>query len=1035
MARSLVNNIAAVENLELLACNYRTGKYREETHKGRQYLVVPMTMIVPGVLNGSKGRLLYPPDEVGKDPSSWNGVPITYYHPSKDGKPVSASHPGIEEAQGIGFVRSPTTGEKLKGEAWIDVEKANKLDPRVVNAVRAGKLMEISTGLYTKNIKAPPGSHHNGKRYDYTARNYRPDHLAILPDQRGACSISDGCGLGVNSVVTDNDWTEWNRRKRRGSVTGRNLKPEHKEFASKSTVHDKALKSAIAFGKGSKAHERKEAQRDASADVRKANMQLKHTQSAVKMASAHADGKHAIRRDASALVRAHLDAAKLHAKHGDAKNSAKSTEKAKQAAVGYSQTRAAQHEKVAKAFAKAGNHEMAAHYKARAQFHHQHISKLTGGTHNELSVNQYMPTGEREYMTTQLWLTYNERWPQKKRDELDESDFAGPHESFPIKTQKDVNSAARLIGHAEDPESVKSRIRSIAKRKGLTLPSSWTENSNPKGINQYTKAAGAAHAASEKAWDSTKFTKDTGANGAYSTRAHSNAVAYSHAGKHMEAAKSHREAVAFHERRGGPDKGTKASQGYHVEAIKLHKEAEGLHLKAHKLQDPSHNQEVKFFLTDNAMSHEELRGKLDKAIRSKLTQNDPTPYIHEVHDDHVKYLQQGQMMKCNYKTDDGTDEVRLSKAKPMKQVVSYEEAEPDADTLQNSNPRGINQYTSGQAKSAMESAGGKYSGSKKATTRVNTFSKGKKINMEVVSHFHKAVSDTPGAAAVKLHAHLSEQGHSVTSPHARGIKGSWQVTTRTAGGDSHHYRFSPPKSTQNSQRRTDRQPSHNSNRKGDAMKLTANQRTAVIEELVGNQGCGCFNEEDKDYLGGLSDERLSQLQENHEAHVLENADPDEDDDDDGEEEVQPKKDKTAMNSERTPSKRMTVEEFRATAPPEILEAVDNAARVNSREKTKVIDKLVAHLTDKKTKERLTANLQKESLDQLEDRLLLIPEPAKVKPAQMKSVYGPTGNRLGLADDDSTNNGEEDDVMVMAPQRIDFVELSKTHSTNGHAHKN
>jgi hypothetical protein len=31
------------------------------------------------------------------------------------------------------------------------------------------------------------------------ARNYRPDHLAVLPDQRGACSLTDGCGVMVNT--------------------------------------------------------------------------------------------------------------------------------------------------------------------------------------------------------------------------------------------------------------------------------------------------------------------------------------------------------------------------------------------------------------------------------------------------------------------------------------------------------------------------------------------------------------------------------------------------------------------------------------------------------------------------------------------------------------------------------------------------------------------------------------------------------------------------------------------------------------------
>lgn len=52
--------------------------------------------------------------------------------------------------------------------------------------------------------------------------------------------------------------------------------------------------------------------------------------------------------------------------------------------------------------------------------------------------------------------------------------FAGPHNSFPIKTQQDVYDAARLVGHAADKAAVKARIIRIARSKGFSLPKSWT---------------------------------------------------------------------------------------------------------------------------------------------------------------------------------------------------------------------------------------------------------------------------------------------------------------------------------------------------------------------------------------------------------------------------------------------------------------------------------------------------------------------------------------------------------------------------------
>src|SRR5579883_1785572 len=71
---------------------------------------------------------------------------------------------------------------------------------------------------------------------------------------------------------------------------------------------------------------------------------------------------------------------------------------------------------------------------------------------------------------------YERCYSQKDRATMDASDFAGPHRSFPILTQQDVYNAARLIGHADDPEAVKRKIIAIAKRKGFKLPDSWQKD-------------------------------------------------------------------------------------------------------------------------------------------------------------------------------------------------------------------------------------------------------------------------------------------------------------------------------------------------------------------------------------------------------------------------------------------------------------------------------------------------------------------------------------------------------------------------------
>jgi hypothetical protein len=57
------------------------------------------------------------------------------------------------------------------------------------------------------------------------------------------------------------------------------------------------------------------------------------------------------------------------------------------------------------------------------------------------------------------------------RDKMPASSFAGPHRSFPIKVQKDVQDAWDLAGHAANPDAVRAKIKRIAKSKGLSAPS------------------------------------------------------------------------------------------------------------------------------------------------------------------------------------------------------------------------------------------------------------------------------------------------------------------------------------------------------------------------------------------------------------------------------------------------------------------------------------------------------------------------------------------------------------------------------------
>lgn len=172
---------------------------RMETFEGRRYQVYPVVALKEGVHRGSDGALLYPEEELEKFAEAWNGRPIPVFHPtSVDGRPISSNNPGTISTQTIGTTFNffyDRAARALKGELWIDVEKAETVHPGLLSQM--AQRMEVSTGLFSE-LDTTPGSW-NGEEYTAVARNYRPDHLALLPGGRGACSWTDGCGVRVNT--------------------------------------------------------------------------------------------------------------------------------------------------------------------------------------------------------------------------------------------------------------------------------------------------------------------------------------------------------------------------------------------------------------------------------------------------------------------------------------------------------------------------------------------------------------------------------------------------------------------------------------------------------------------------------------------------------------------------------------------------------------------------------------------------------------------------------------------------------------------
>lgn len=188
-----------MKRFEFFTVNIGGPEIRREELEGEMHLVVPAVILTEGVHNGSKGPIYYPKEENARNPSAWDHMPVVVYHPKKNGKPTTARQPSVLNTRKIGIILNTESedGAKVKTEAWLNEKRLKKVDKRILEKLEKKQKVEVSTGLFM-DLEEEAGTW--GKEsYKLRATNYQPDHLAVLPDQIGACSIADGAGLLANA--------------------------------------------------------------------------------------------------------------------------------------------------------------------------------------------------------------------------------------------------------------------------------------------------------------------------------------------------------------------------------------------------------------------------------------------------------------------------------------------------------------------------------------------------------------------------------------------------------------------------------------------------------------------------------------------------------------------------------------------------------------------------------------------------------------------------------------------------------------------
>lgn len=159
---------------------------------GKDYSILPCTMMVEGAYYPYVENLETPKSlhfssyDLRNSVSTWNGRPVAINHPKGA---QTCNSPEVFDKQWVGYIfnsRFDHTSKSLKSDLWIEDERGKIVSDLVV----AGKQLEVSIGAF--------GDLKPSKRtdpYDYTMTNIVGDHLAILPDTKGACSWEDGCGV------------------------------------------------------------------------------------------------------------------------------------------------------------------------------------------------------------------------------------------------------------------------------------------------------------------------------------------------------------------------------------------------------------------------------------------------------------------------------------------------------------------------------------------------------------------------------------------------------------------------------------------------------------------------------------------------------------------------------------------------------------------------------------------------------------------------------------------------------------------------
>lgn len=184
-----------------LSVSANGAELRSATLNGINYIVCPVISKlgdnVEWPINAPCPELI-PASVLSLSIADRNNRPVVMGHPRDElGNYISANDPAVLERLCFGFTFSARFEDgKVKSEMWLDPLRAAQVGPDAVGVItrlQAGQMVEVSEGDYV--LTETREGEWNGKAYGAVWVACWADHLATLrEDQKGACSIEDGCG-------------------------------------------------------------------------------------------------------------------------------------------------------------------------------------------------------------------------------------------------------------------------------------------------------------------------------------------------------------------------------------------------------------------------------------------------------------------------------------------------------------------------------------------------------------------------------------------------------------------------------------------------------------------------------------------------------------------------------------------------------------------------------------------------------------------------------------------------------------------------